>query len=62
VVELRELGGALLHDGLAGIAQNFDPASPEDAARLEAFFALEDRLMAEGVVGSDFVTVTAIRD
>lgn len=62
VIELRELGGALLHDGLCGIAQNFDPASDEDRAHLEAFFALEDRLMAEGVVGSDFVTVTAVRD
>jgi SAM-dependent methyltransferase len=62
VVELRELGGALLHFGLAGIAQNFDPADPEDAGRLEAFFALEDQLMAKGEIGSDFVTVTAIRD
>lgn len=62
VIELRELGGSLLHDGLCGIAQNFDPASPEDTAHLQAFFDLEDRLMAEGVVGSDFITVTAARD
>jgi SAM-dependent methyltransferase len=62
VVEVRELGGALLHVGLSGIAQNFDPQDPEAVAHLEAFFELEDRLMAEGVIGSDFVTVTAIRD
>ena len=62
VVEVRELGGALLHVGLSGIAQNFDAENPEDVAHLEAFFALEDRLMAEGVIPSDFVTVTAVRD
>ena len=44
VVEVRELGGALLHMGLAGIIQNFDPQDPDDVAQLEAFFALEDRL------------------
>lgn len=48
--------------GLAGIVENFDPQNPDDDARLEAFFALEDRLMAEGVIGSDFVTLTAARD
>ena len=62
IVELRELGGALLHVGLSDIAQNFDPDAPEDVERLEQFFALEDRLMAEGVLTSDFVTVTAVRD
>ena len=35
---------------------------PEAIAHLEAFFELEDRLMAEGVIDSDFVTVTAVRD
>jgi SAM-dependent methyltransferase len=62
VVEVRELGGALLHMGLAGIVQNFDPGDPDDVAHLEAFFELEDRLMAEGVIGSDFATLTAVRD
>lgn len=62
IVEQRELGGALLHMGLSGIAQNFDADDPEDVARLEAFFALEDRLMADGVIASDFVTITAVRD
>ena len=40
----------------------FDAEDPEDVARLEAFFALEDQLMADGVIGSDFVTITAVRD
>lgn len=62
IMEVRELGGALLHVGLSGIAQNFDPEDPEAVAHLEAFFELEDRLMAEGVIGSDFVTATAVRD
>lgn len=62
VVELRELGGALLHVGLTGIIHNFDPAVAEDNAHLRAFFDLEDRLMAEGVIGSDFITLTAVSD
>lgn len=62
VVELRELGGALLHVGLTGIIHNFDPAVAEDNAHLQAFFDLEDRLMAESVIGSDFITLTAVSD
>ena len=62
IIETRALGGALLHWGLAGIVQNFDPDKPDDVAHLEAFFELEDRLMAEGEIRSDFVTVTAVRD
>ena len=62
VVELRELGGALLHVGLTGIIHNFDLEVAEDNAHLQAFFDLEDRLMAEGVIGSDFITLTAVSD
>ena len=62
IIETRALGGALLHWGLAGIVQNFDPDKPDDVAHLEAFFELEDRLMAEREIRSDFVTVTAVRD
>ena len=62
VIERRELGGALLHMGLSGIAQNFDPESAQDADLIQQFFALEDRLMAEGAIISDFVTITAVRD
>ena len=61
VIEERPLGGALLHLGLGGIAQNFAPGSDEDGAVLEAFFAAEDEAMRAGRVGSDFVVVTAVK-
>ncbi len=59
IVELRALGGTLAHIALGGIAQNFDPASPEDTAILHALFAMEDAAMAAGTIGSDFATITA---
>ena len=62
ILEYRELGGSLLQTGLSGIVQNFDPSDPRDAAHLGRFFELEDRLMAEGRIGSDFATITAVRD
>lgn len=61
VAEVRRLGGAVVHIALGGIAQNFDPDSPEDRASLERLFAVEDAAMADGRIGSDFVTVTAVR-
>jgi hypothetical protein len=36
--------------------------APADVRYLEQFFALEDELMAEGAIGSDFVVITAVRD
>ncbi len=60
ILEMRELGGAALHLGLAEIAQNFDPKSAEDQAILHAFFAAEDQAMRDGVVGSDFAVITAV--
>ena len=54
------MGGALLHLGLADIAQNFNPESAEDQAVLETFFAAEDRAMRDGTVGSDFAIITAV--
>ncbi|MFC0407503.1 class I SAM-dependent methyltransferase [Roseomonas elaeocarpi] len=62
VVEERPFGGTLVHLALGNIAQNFRTDSAEDVARMQAFFALEDRLMREGVIGSDFVVVTAARN
>lgn len=62
VLELRELGGALLHMGLSDIAQNFDPNHPVDRLMLRQFFDLEDRLMAQGVIASDFAVIVAIND
>jgi SAM-dependent methyltransferase len=60
VVEERRTGGALLHLALGDIAQNFDPESAEDRAILLELFALEDRAMADGTIGSDFAVVTAV--
>lgn len=59
IVEDRAFGGALLHMGLADIAQNFDPANAEDIAYLDRFFELEDRMVANGTIGSDFAVLTA---
>ena len=59
IVEERPLGGTLLHMGLSGIAQNFDPASPEDMLHLERFFDFEDRMVANGTIGSDFTVLAA---
>ena len=61
ILEIRELGGALLHLGLGEIAQNFNPDSAADRAILEAFFAAEDAAMQSGEVTSDFVVVTAVK-
>jgi SAM-dependent methyltransferase len=60
IIEIRRLGGALAHLVLGGIAQNFDPDSPEDAAAMQRLFDLEDAAMADGRIGSDFATITAI--
>lgn len=60
VIEERPLGGALLHNVLGDIAQNFSPDRADDCAVLERFFAAEDAAMANGSIGSDFATVTAV--
>jgi len=62
IAEERSCGGALLHMGLAEIAQNFDVDDPEAVAHLRRFFDLEDAMMANGTIGSDFTVMTAVRD
>lgn len=62
LIEQHHIGGAVLHLALGDIAQNFAPDDPEDKGHLQRLFALEDRMMAEGVIGSDFVVVTAGRE
>jgi SAM-dependent methyltransferase len=62
IAEERPCGGALLHMGLAEIAQNFDTADAEDVAHLQRFFDLEDTMMANGTIGSDFTVITAVRE
>ena len=60
IVEERRTGGALLHLALGDIAQNFNPDSTQDRQVLEHLFALEDRMMAEGTIGSDFAVITCV--
>ncbi len=60
-VEVRWLGGCLLHPALSGIAQNFDPGSAEDRAILEALFAAEDAGLRDGTLSSDFAVITAAK-
>jgi SAM-dependent methyltransferase len=62
IIEQHQIGGALLHLALGDIAQNFDADEPDDSLHLERLFALEDRMMAEGAIRSDFVVVTASRE
>ncbi len=61
IAALRELGGTVLHNALYGIAQNFDPEVAEDRQWLDALFDQEDRLMAEGELGSDFAVIIAAK-
>lgn len=61
VVEVRPLGGSLLHLLLDDIAGNFDPSLGADAALLEMLFAVEDALIAAGVLGHDFAVVVCRR-
>ncbi len=61
ILEERGLGGALLHLGLADIAQNFDVDSVEDRALMEAFFAEEDANLQNGSLTSDFAVITAVK-
>jgi O-antigen biosynthesis protein len=62
IVEERLYGGTLLHLGLGDIAQNFDAADPDAVEHLQRFFDMEDAMMANGTVGSDFSVITAVRD
>jgi SAM-dependent methyltransferase len=60
VIEERRLGGALLHLVLGEIGQNFRPDDPEDRAAMQRLFDAEDAAMADGRIGSDFMTITAM--
>jgi len=59
VVQQRDLGGSLLQYALNNIAGNFSPDDPEANAVLARIFALEDRLVERGELGSDFVFLVA---
>ncbi len=59
IVEIRHTGGTLLHLVLGGIAQNFDPSSREDEARLARLFDLENKAITDGMITSDFAVIVA---
>ena len=59
ILEERPYGGTLLHMGLADIAQNFDVDRPEDMEHLQRFFDVEDQVLANGTLPSDFTVITA---
>jgi SAM-dependent methyltransferase len=56
-----DFGGTLLHLGLGGIIANFDPEDEKDVALLELMCLLEDTLIDEGVLASDFTYIGARR-
>jgi SAM-dependent methyltransferase len=60
IVEERPYGGTLLHLGLGDIAQNFDAADPDAVEHLQRLFDMEDAMMANGTIGSDFSVITAV--
>ncbi len=59
ILEVRELGGTILHQLLANIAGNFKPDNKTDVAMLKAVFDLEDALLESGDISSDFAVVIA---
>ncbi len=54
-VEVRKLGGAILHPLFHQIAHNFASGSDEAVRVLEECFKAEDEAMKAGIIGSDFV-------
>jgi 2-polyprenyl-3-methyl-5-hydroxy-6-metoxy-1,4-benzoquinol methylase len=54
-VELRPLGGTVLHLLLKDIAHNFSPTDPETDRILATLFEAEDQLLHDGDLTSDFV-------
>ena len=62
VIEERPYGGAVLHLALADISQNFLDPDPRTEEVLAVAFAREDRLMAAGVVGSDFTAMVCRKE
>jgi SAM-dependent methyltransferase len=63
-LDLRETvfwGGSILYELLLYIVHNFDEKDPADRALLEIIFFMEHRLIAEGVLESNFVAFTGTR-
>jgi hypothetical protein len=62
IVEVRPLGGALLHFLLDDIAGNFNPERREDSRLLEMLFEVEDALTEAGILKNDFAVIVARKD
>ena len=60
IIERRDFGGTLLHLALGDIAQNFDASRAGDFGHLRRLFDLEDQMLADRTIRSDFVVVTAV--
>ncbi|MGH7411517.1 MAG: class I SAM-dependent methyltransferase, partial [Candidatus Methylomirabilis sp.] len=59
IVEMKELGGTILHPLMDSIAGNFDPEKEEDRRWLEWLFQAEDAVLADGTLASDFAVIVA---
>ncbi len=59
VVIIKQTGGALLHSLLTNIAGNFRTENEVDIELLKAIFMIEDALMREGDIKSDFAVIVA---
>lgn len=55
----RDFGGTLLNPLLEGIIVNFDPEREEDNALLRALVTIEEILIEQGVLSSDFTALVA---
>ena len=55
VLDVREIGGTVLHPVLEGIIGNFDEGDPLDSALLVSLMRLEESMLASGRLSSDFV-------
>ena len=59
IVQQTDFGGTILHMLLSDIVGNFDPASEADATIIRLLCYLEETLIAEGVLPSDFTLLVA---
>lgn len=55
IVEMKEIGGTILHLLFSGIAHHFRQDNPETRDWLNLCFQIEDLLMKSGEISSDFV-------
>jgi SAM-dependent methyltransferase len=59
VLEIKGYGGAILHQMLYDIAENFSEHNPGSLEYLRRLFVLEDELTASGTIRNDFAVIIA---